>query len=454
MGKNGGNLSNDNFGSKFGAMAALAGSAVGLGNMWKFPYMAGENGGSAFIIIYLICILLTGIPVMLAEFIIGRGGGKNVYGSFTALAPHKHWGAFSIVTVITAGAILSFYGTVSGWLLQYIFYSLTDLFKGVDAEGVNVIFENFTSHPYHPILWQVAFMALVAVIIAFGVRKGIEFSSKFLMPLLLVILVVMVIRALTLNSDSVEGLKFLLKPDFSSVTMKTFIMAMAQAFFSMSVGMGVLITYASYMRREVKLFKMSINVAVADTVISILAGFAIIPATFAFGMQPDVGPSLIFLTLPQIFAQMPLGQMWSFLFFVLLAIAALTSAVSLLEVVVAFVAQEWKMTRLSATIICTIVISALGVLSTLSFGPLKDVSLFGMNFFSFFDYLSSNILLPLGGFLISIFIGYIIKRSIVKRELSNDGELKLRGMGFYMVMMRYIVPVAIFLVLLYSIGLL
>ena len=443
---------NEHFGSKIGAIAALAGSAIGLGNIWKFPYITGENGGAAFILIYILCICFIGIPIMLAEFAIGRRGGKDVYGTFKTLAPGTKWSAFSIITVCTAAVILSYYGTIAGWTMEYMCLSLTDTFNNATPESVESVFTNFTTNPIKPVIWQLAFMALTGAIIVFGVKKGIERCSKIMMPVLFIIIIFMSIRSLTLNEHSIEGLKFLFWPDLSAVNSKTVLMAMGQAFFSLSVGMGIIMTYAAYVPKNEDIHNMSYKVVISDTSMAILSGIAILPATFAFGMTPNAGPGLVFLTLPQAFAQMPLGQVWSFLFFILLIIAALTSSISLLEVVVAYMINELKMKRTTATVISAVLIGILGIFTTLAFGPLKHITLFGMNIFDIMDYTASNILLPLGGMLICYFAGFVLGHDSLRDELTNGNTIKVKLFGIYFFIMRYIAPIAIILLMLNCMG--
>lgn len=443
----------EHFASKIGAVAALAGSAIGLGNIWKFPYLTGENGGAAFILIYIACICFIGIPIMLAEFAIGRRGGKDVYGTFKTLAPKTKWCAFSIITVCTSAIILSYYGTIAGWTMHYMCTSFTEIFQNATPASVEQIFTEFTSHPYLPIIWQVLFMVLTAAVILGGVKNGIERGSKIMMPLLFAIIIVLCFRSLTLNEQSIDGLKFLFKPNLDVVTPKTFLAAMGQAFFSLSVGMGVIMTYGAYVKKHENIHQMSYQVVISDTTVAILAGVAILPATFAFGMAPNAGPGLVFLTLPQVFAQMPLGHFWSFIFFLLLVLAALTSSISLLEVTVAYLINELKMKRAIATILTTIVITIIGFFTTLAFGPLKHITLFGMNIFDIMDYTASNILLPLGGMLICYFAGFVLGKDSLRDEITNGNKIKITLFGFYFFIMRYVAPVVILLLMLNGMGL-
>lgn len=440
----------DSFGSKFGIIAAAAGSAVGLGNIWKFPYVAGENGGGAFMLIYLFFVFLIGVPVMMSEFAIGRNGQRNAYGSFSLIAPGTRWNLIGFMGVVAAFFILAFYSAVAGWTLEYIVHSVTHRFAGQTPADLEATFSGFIANPVRPVLWQLVFMVLTALIVLAGIKKGIEKYTKLLMPLLFILIVLLCIRSVTLEGGK-DGLAFLFKPDFTKVTGKTILYALGQAFFSLSLGMGALITYSSYFGKKENLAVTAVEVAISDSVIAILAGVMIFPAVFAFGIAPSSGPSLVFITLPGIFQQMPGGDFFGAIFFILLAIAALTSTISLLEVVVAYFSEELKITRRKATAIATIAISALGVFASMSFGPLKDFTLFGKSVFDLLDYTASNILLPLGGLLIVLFVGWFAGKRIVRQELSNDGALRLRYFSTFNVIVKFIAPVAIAAIFIYSI---
>lgn len=443
-------VARDNFGSKFGIIAAAAGSAVGLGNIWKFPYVAGENGGGAFLLIYLFFVFLIGVPVMMSEFAIGRRGQKNAYGSFSLIAPGKRWNLIGFMGVVAAFFILAFYSAVAGWTLEYIVHSVTHRFAGQTPSDLEATFTGFISNPVRPIIWQLIFMVFTALIVLAGIKKGIEKYTKLLMPLLFILVVLLCIRSVTLEGGK-GGLEFLFKPDFSKVTGKTILYALGQAFFSLSLGMGALITYSSYFSKKENLASTAVSVAISDSVIAILAGVMIFPAVFAFGIEPTSGPSLVFITLPGIFQQMPGGDFFGTIFFVLLAVAALTSTISLLEVVVAFFSEELNISRRKATIIGTVAISFLGVFASLSFGPLKEFTLFGKTFFDLLDYTASNVLLPLGGLLIVLFVGWFAGKRILRQELSNEGTLKVKYFKLFNVVIKFIAPVAIAAIFIYSI---
>ncbi len=439
----------EGFASKFGVIAAAAGSAIGLGNIWRFPYITGQNGGAAFILVYLIMVIFVGIPAMLAEMTIGRRSRRNPVGAFKKLKPNSLWYWVGIMGVFTGFLILAFYSTVAGWTLHYTYLSIINSFCCKTTEGIKALFENFHTSTFMPIFWQVIFMFLTGWIVIAGIQKGIERYTKLLMPLLFLILIILDIRAVTLHGAK-QGLEFLFKFNFSKITGKVILEAMGQAFFSLSLGMGVLITYGSYIQEDNNLSNVAYQVAFYDTLVAILAGIAIFPAVFAFGLKPQSGPGLVFLTLPNIFQQMPGGYFFAILFFLLLVVAALTSSISLLEVVVAFATEELGLTRKKATIWATILITILGILATLSFGLLKHVTLFNNTFFDLLNNLTSDYLLPIGGFFIVIFVGWFMGKQNVYDELSNHGTLKARLFNVYMIFVRYIVPLAILLVFLYK----
>lgn len=444
----------DNFGSKFGVVAAAAGSAVGLGNIWKFPYELGNNGGGAFLVFYLIFVAMIGIPVMIAEFAIGRNGQKNPIGSFKFIKPGKPWFLVGVMGVGAAFMIFAFYGSVAGWTLEYLFQSVKGGFEGKNPDELNIMFTNFVEDPIRPIVWLVIFVALTTSVVIAGVKNGIEKYTKILMPVLVVIILILVVRSVTLPGAG-EGLKFLFKPDFSKINSTVILSALGQAFFSLSLGMGTIITYGSYINRENNLGTTAIQVSIADTLIAILAGVAIFPAVFAFGINPSQGAGLIFVTIPTIFQQMPGGYFFSILFFILLAVAALTSTISLLEVIVSYFSEEYKMSRKKAAFIASSIILVLGILCTMSNGGiLKNIKIFGYNIWGFLEFASADILLPLGGFFIVIFVGFFMGKKRVLDELTNNGTIKARLLPLAMFLIRFVAPVGIALVFLNIIGLL
>nr|WP_320120584.1 sodium-dependent transporter [uncultured Marinifilum sp.] len=440
------------FTSKFGVIAAAAGSAVGLGNIWKFPYIAGVYGGAAFLFVYLGFIVLIGLPVMLSEFIIGRKSGSNIFGAYKSLAPNSPWKLVGLLGLAAAGMILAFYGVVAGWSLDYVIKACSGSFIGKNPSELSSMFTNFIQAPFAPVFYQLFFMLLTMAIVVVGIKDGIEKYAKILMPLLVLIIIVLDVRAITLDGAG-EGLRFLFHPDFSKLTAEGVLSALGHAFFSLSLGMGTLVTYGAYIDSNNNLTKTAVQVTVADTLIAILAGVAIFPAVFAFGIEPSSGPGLVFITLPNVFQQMPGGFFFSILFFLLLTVAALTSSISILEVVVAYFKEELKIQRKYATIISTIIISIIGIFCSLSMGILEDYKLFDLNFFDILDWVSANMLLPLGGLFISLFVGWYLGKDKVKEELSKGSIVKKHLLSVFIFLVRFVAPVAIAIVFLNGIGL-
>ncbi len=441
----------DGFTSKFGIIAAAAGSAIGLGNIWRFPYVVGENGGGAFLLIYLGFVIFLGIPVMLSEFIIGRKAKLNAYGSFKKIAPGTLWPAVGIMGILAAFVILAFYSTIAGWTLHYVYASLLNHFSGKNTVELSDMFNSFMTSGFMPVFWQLVFIFLTAGIILSGVKKGIEKYSKILMPFLLLLLISLSIRSVTLPG-SFEGIKFLFHPDFSKINAGVILSALGQAAFSLSIGMGALITYSSYFPKNTKLTQTAFQVSLADVGIAILAGIAIFPAVFAFDMKPDEGVGLIFMVLPNIFAQMSGGYFIALGFFVLLTIAALTSSISIMEVVVAFLSEEFQMKRRTGTFITMLAAAIVGVFCTLSWSTFEHVSIAGKNIFDAFDFAASNIMLPLGALLIVIFVGWYMNQIEVKNELSNQGSIPVRLFTVFKFIIKFIAPIAISLVFLHGIN--
>ena len=443
--------SRDVFSSKFGVIAAAAGSAVGLGNIWKFPYITGVYGGGAFLFVYLGFILLIGLPIMLSEFTIGRKSKSNAFGAFKKLAPGSPWKFVGMLGVAAAFMILAFYGVVAGWSIDYVVKALSDSFASKSPGELETMFFDFTELPVTPILYQLLFMVLTMGIVIVGVKDGIEKYAKFLMPLLVVIIIVLGIRAVTLEGAS-EGLKFLFYPDFSKLTAEGILSALGHAFFSLSLGMGTLITYGSYINDTNNLTKTAVQVTLADTLIAILAGVAIFPAVFAFGIEPDKGAGLVFITLPNVFQQMPGGYFFSILFFLLLTVAALTSSISILEVVVAYFREELNLKRKMSTVLATILIAIVGVFCSLSMGVLKEYTAFGLNFFDLLDWISANLLLPLGGLFISLFVGWYLGRKKIEEELAKGAGVVSWLLSVFIFLVKFIAPGAIAIVFLHGLG--
>ncbi|MCD8044747.1 MAG: sodium-dependent transporter [Tannerellaceae bacterium] len=440
------------FGSKLGVVLATVGCAVGLGNIWRFPYMTGINGGAAFLLIYFICILFLGLPVMLTEFFIGRKSRRNAAGAFKVMAPGTKWSIIGYNGVFAAFFILGFYAVVSGWTLEYIFQALSGSLNGKSAEEFQQDFTLFSGSIVRPILWTFLFIGMTHIIIVSGVKKGIERASKIMMPVLFLILIILCVRSVTLPNAHL-GLDFLFKPDFSKINSSVILSAMGQAFFSLSIGMGCLITYSSYFGKDTNLQKTALQVTFLDTLVAILAGIMIFPAVFSFGIEPTAGPELVFITLPNVFNQLPLGNIWSLIFFILLGVAALTSTISLHEVATAYMHEEYKMIRSRAALIVSLGIFILGIFSSLSMGILKEYTIFGLTFFEFLDYITAKVMLPLGGMLICIYVGFRVDRKILKAELTNEGTVPFYFFNTYAFFMKYIAPIAIGLIFLNELGL-
>ena len=447
-----------NFGSKLGVVLASAGSAVGLGNIWRFPFETGNHGGAAFILIYLACVLLLGIPIMMAEFYIGRHSRTNTAGAYRKLAPGTHWRWVGRMGVLAGFLILSYYSVVAGWTLEYTIEAATNGFAGKEASQFIESFNAFVGQPLRPVVWLVIFLIATHLVIVRGVEKGIERSAKVMMPMLFLLLILLAVCSVSLPGAG-AGIDFLLKPDFSKVDSNVLLGAMGQAFFSLSLGLGCLCTYASYFRSDTNLPRTAFNVAAIDTLVAILAGFIIFPAAFSVGIQPDAGPSLLFITLPNVFQQAfggtpLLAVSLSVMFYVLLAVAALTSTISMHEVVTAYLHEEFKLTRRKAALLVTIGCTVLGICCSLSLGVASGYTLCGMTLFDLFDFITAKVMLPLGGFLIALFIGWYIDRKEVSEELSNHGTLQVHTFKVLMFLLRSIAPLAIAIIFIKKLGIL
>lgn len=449
------NNNRGSFGTKLGVILATAGSAVGLGNVWRFPYMTGQNGGAAFILIYLVCIVLLGIPGMLGEFIVGRHSAANAARSYKNLSGKKAWGLVGLMGVVTSMIILGFYSVVAGWCLQYLYASLMGGIHG-DVSYVKAYFTEFSSDPIKPVLWGLGFILLTHAVVVKGVRNGIEKASKILMPLLFFLLIILVISSCSLPG-AMKGIEFLLKPDFSKVDENVLLEALGQAFFSLSMGTACLCTYASYFSRQTNLFKSATQIAVIDTIIAIMAGLMIFPAAFSVGVNPDSGPSLIFITLPNVFQQafgtMPfVNYSISVLFYALLVLAALTSTISMHEIGTAFFYEEMKTTRSKGAWIETSVCCIISVLCALSCGAVPEIQVGGMDFLDFCDHLTSQYMMPFGAFATCILLGWLVPKKILKDEFTNWGTLKGRFFGVYYFMVRFVCPLCILAIFLHLMG--
>ena len=443
------------FGSKLGAILAAAGSAVGLGNIWRFPYEAGNHGGAAFILIYLACVLLMGMPIMIAEFTVGRRAKASTGRAFAVLAPGTQWKWIGFLGVLAGLLILGYYLVVAGWTLEYILQTVVNGTAQQQPEDFVNAFQSFSQDPFRPVLWLLVFLFLTHFIVVKGVKDGIEKSSKIFMPVLFILIVVLAICSMSLPNAG-KGLEFLLKPDFSKVNADVFLGAMGQAFFSLSLGMGCLSTYASYFGSDTRLGKTALSVGVIDSMVAILAGLIIFPAAFSVGIQPDAGPSLVFITLPNVFHQafggIPiLATVFSLMFYILLALAALTSTISLHEVVTAYLNERFDLKRSRAALFVTGFCVVTGIMSSLSLGVWED-KFFGLGFFDLLDFVTAKMMLPLNGLLVCLFVGWYLKKSLSRDELTNGGTLRAPYYPLYMLLLRYVVPVAILLIMINELG--
>lgn len=430
-----------------GAIFAAAGSAVGLGNIWRFPMLVGDNGGAAFILIYIMCILLVGIPIMVGEFVIGRHTQSNMIDAFRQLAPGKWWRIIGVMGIGVAFIILSYYLVVSGWTLYYAYSSFSGALSNPDCD-YGAFFGDYVANPWLSLISAIVFMLMTHLIIIRGVQEGIEKCSKILMPMLLLIIGILVVCTFSMPGIN-EGLTFLLKPDFSKLNFSVILAAMGQAFYSLSVAMGCLCTYASYFNKNTRLVSSALSVSSIDTSVAILSGFIIFPAVFSVPhVEANAGPGLVFQTLPYVFnmafGNIPiLGYIFSGLFYVLLFLAALTSAISLHEAVTAYVLQNWKISRKKASTIVSACAMTLGIFCCLSFGVLSHWTIFGLTIFDLFDTVSSNIILPLGGVLLALFVGWYLNRELVRKEITNNGEVSQRIFPIIIFLLRWVAPIAI-----------
>ena len=446
--------------SRFAFVLAAAGSAVGLGNIWKFPYMAGENGGGAFVLLYLLCIALFGIPVMMSEVLLGRRGRSSPVNTMTVLAAEEKrsrvWRLLGLMGVLAGFLILSYYSVIAGWALAYVVETATGTFSGVNGEQAGEIFNNLISNPQRLLFWHTLFIVLTMVVVVRGVSKGLESAVRILMPALFLLIFIMIGYAM-LHGDFLGGLKFLFEPDFSKLSPEVVLKAMGQAFFSLSLGMGAIMMYGSYLPDDASIATTSFQVAFADTLVAILAGMAIFPIVFANGLEAGQGPSLIFNTLPLAFGQMTGGLIFGTIFFILLVFAAFTSAISLIEPAVAWLVEKFSISRFISSIICGLVTWVVGLGTVFSFNTWSKIEVFngtfleGKSFFDLLDYLTSNIMLPLGGILICIFAAWFMT------ETSRREELKIKHEGAYKLwrfLARYITPIGVILIFLHVLGIL
>ena len=446
-----------NFGSKLGVILATAGSAVGLGNIWRFPYMTGQNGGAVFILIYVLCVLLLGIPCMISEFIIGRHGQANTARAFRKISGGTMWSLIGYMGVLTGFLISGYYAVVSGWCLEYLWASLTGQLQG-DPEYIKTYFATFSQDPVKPVFWTFIILLATYLIIENGVRDGIEKASKLMMPTLFILLLVIVVVSCMLP-EAEKGIEFLFKPDMSKFTSDVFLGALGQSFYSMSIAMGCICTYASYFSKQTNLANSAMQIGVIDFFVALLAGLVIFPAAFSVGVNPDSGPSLIFITLPNVFQHAfgneVIGYAISVLFYILLSMAALTSLMSLHEVSTAFLQEEMGTTRKRAALGVTIGCIIIGTVCSLSLGAWSHIRVWGMTIFDTFDFVTGQLFLPIVGFLTCIFIGWFVPHKIVHDEFTNMGTLRNGTLfHFYIFLVKYVCPVFILFIFLHQFGLL
>ncbi len=445
-------MSRDSFGSRFGALVAMAGSAVGLGNLWRFPYLVGENGGAAFIIVYIVLSFVICLPIFISEFVVGRRSQKNAFAAFRDLSGGSAWRWVGLFTVIVPLVVLSYYSVIGGWSVDYLLKSCTFSFTGGESQStVNTIFTDFVTSTWAPLIAQSVFLLITTLIVVVGIKDGIEKFSKVMMPALFFIVIGIAIYSLTLPGAQ-KGVDYLFNPDFSKIDAKACAAALGQAFFSLSLGFGTIMTYASYVDKKENIMIQSAATAVSDLTFALIAGLAIMPAVFAFGLNPQSGPGLVFETLPYVFGQMPAGGIVAILFFLALLVAALTSSISMLEVAVAYLVEEKKFSRIGACGVLFAICWVVGALCSLSFGPLSHIKIDGGNLFDFFDNLSSNILMTLGSLLTVLFVGWRLKKTDVYDEFTNGGTLSrnARIFGVLWFLIRFVCPLAIIAIFLFG----
>ncbi|WP_249594421.1 sodium-dependent transporter [Peribacillus frigoritolerans] len=439
----------DQWTSKLGFILAAAGSAIGLGAIWKLPYMTGENGGGVFFLLFIIFTLLIGAPILIAEFTIGRNAQKDAISAYKHIAPGKPWALIGYGGVVASIILLSFFSVVGGWIISYLARSFTGSLSNLTQEEYGNFFNTIISNPYETVIAQLLFMVFTIWVVQGGVSKGIEKANKYMMPSLFILFIILLIRSLTLDG-AMEGVKFFLKPDFSALTGETILLALGQSFFALSVGVSVMVTYASYLSKKEDITKSAFSVVGLNIFISLLAGLVIFPAVFALGFSPSSGPGLVFVVLPAVFNEMALGGIFMFIFFILLLFATLTTAFSILEIVVAAMIKGDSAKRKKASWIAGITVFLIGIPSALSFGVLSDVKVFNLSIFDFADYLTSNIALPVGALFISLFIGYQMKRIEVQKEFETGADPGRSLFKIWYFLIRYIVPIMIILVFLKS----
>lgn len=441
----------DHFKSRLGFILAAAGSAVGLGNLWRFPYQVGSNGGGAFVFVYLIFILFIGVSVAITEMVIGRHGKSNViecYGKYNSKFKIVGW--FGMIASLF---LYSYYAIVGGWTVFYIVKAISGQLIGLSTGSLGTLLDTFFHSPLQLMIYQIIFLIINAFIISRGISGGIEKYCKVLMPVLFIMLIIMAVRSITLPG-AMKGIEWYLKPNFSKINSTVIVSAIGQAFFTLSLGVGSMVTYSSYLKSKENIPKTSISVAIFDTLVALLAGFVVLPAVFAFNLEPTTGPSLVFVTLPHVFSQIPFGTVFAIIFFVLLLIAAVTSSISMLEISTTFVVEKAKISRKKATWLLTLLIFIIGIPPLMSFGSWGHIQLAGKNFYDLYDYFVSNITMPLVGLFGTILVGHIWKKEIVMNELTSNGTVDFKFKNVWYTLIKYVIPIVLFLISLQSLGIL
>lgn len=437
----------ESFGSRFGTIAALGGSVVGLGNIWRFPYLAGENGGAAFLLVYFFVSFLIVVPLMIAEFGIGRRGGHNVFGSLSRLTGSKYWSKVGYFGILVCFFIISFYSVVAGWALDFLCEAVMGSFKGVTAEVMRQRMDGFIADGSGSVAWALLFILATAAIVVLGVKKGIERYTKIMMPMMVLLLIGLSVYSILLPNGA-EGVRFLFKPDFGKINGHVILVALGQAFFSLSVGMGTMVTYGAYIKKSENLFKVATAVSLSDFSVAVLSGLVIFPAVFSFGINPTSGPDLIFITLPQIFGQMQGGYVISIVFFFMVFLAAITSSISIFEVLAAFLLQEFNLKRRTAVIWVILALIVSSSATALSMVPGSSLKLFGYNLFDLLNDASSIWMLPLSAFLMTVIAAWVLDKKLFREEITTHGKYGVRLYPYYLFMLKYIVPVTIVLLFL------
>ncbi len=430
------------FKTKFGLIAAIGGSVVGLGNIWRFPYMTGEYGGAAFILVYILICLLISVPIMISEMTIGRLGQSDVVNSFRNISGKRKWGSLGFICILSSFVLLSFYCVLGGWSLHFVKESILNNFSGLSSGGIETAFNGFVNTGWEPVVWTAVFVIVTAVIVVMGIEKGIEKYNKVFMPMIILILLGMFIYSFSMSGFK-DAISFLFTPDFSKITPFVVLQALGQSFFSLSIGMGTLITYGSYIKKRENIGRTAVTISMTDMGVAVLSGLAIFPAVFSMGISPTEGPNLVFITLPSVFNQMSIGYFISIIFFSLLFVAAVTSSISLLEVIITYMQDEFKMRRKYAVSILLVMLFISCSLSAVSQVDGSKVVVAGMPLFDFFNNASGIVLMPLGGLITVIFAGWVMTKREFNNEVTNDGKIKIAALGVIRFLVKFVIPIFI-----------